>query len=231
MKENKSLNIQWIGIALVIGTILTVLVERIEYIVSLRALVEGKIDTTPYNTLHDTTVHTMFFFVNFVIVCLLFVYFLFKSRQENTQKIYKIGFVGSVISLVFQTINIILFIVAEINIYKLLIKRAVLISQLSFGIFYFLSYLFLLVCLWKIINSNFAQNKFHKIMLISIILFGITTFLIAMNPMVILIAINFPGSMKWYTFGFFRSLFYVMYDILALAAGIVIIFVIRSKRD
>ncbi len=231
MKDSKSLNIQWIGFTLVIGTLLAALTESIEYILSYRALTDNQLDIFLYDILYETTVFTMIFFVNFVAVCLLFIYFLFSSRQENAQKIYKIGFIGTIISLVFHIINIILFIIARINRHHFLITRPVLISQLTFGIFYFLSYLFVLICLWRIIILNYANNKFQKIMLISIILFGVSTFLIVTNPMFILITSNFPGRMKLLTFGFFRRLFYATYDILAIAAGIVIVFVTRSNQD
>ena len=60
----------------------------------------------------------MVLFLNLIVSCLIFQFFFSKKKQEDAEKIFKIGFIGVIVALIFQITNIILYIIVEIREYN-----------------------------------------------------------------------------------------------------------------
>jgi len=229
MQKEDFLSTKGIGITLFIGVIVTILVERIEYIIGFRAYINGKIEYKIYLKQYETTSYAMFFLVNLLITCLLFVFFFFKKNQQESQKIYKIGFIGSIVSIIIQLVNIILFIIGEAQLYKYLIKEDILISQIVFGVFYVISYLFILFCFWKENYNKNIEHKIVKILSYSLFIYGLFTFVIVMRSMQTIISVGLPTQESYLTYLFFKSFIIVFYDFFAIISGLILALTPKQK--
>lgn len=234
MRERRdSFSPKWIGIALVVSVIISLLVRSIERTMSYRALVIGRIDQYQYNSrnYYSTTFETMFYLMNLVIVGLLFVYFLSNIKQEKSQKKHRIGFTASVITLGLLLVTIVLYIIFEVHTYSLLIKPGILKALLTFNISFFVSYFIVLVIYWKIIFSTKSMNSITKLLSLSLLAFGLCVFLIAMNQIYIFSFYSFPGTGRYLTRIFFYYTFQSFYNVFAVIAGTTIILVSKQKDD
>ncbi len=232
MRETKnSFSSKWIGIILVVSVLITILVKNIVYAVCFRASLTGKIDIAQHSRQTNTVYYTVFYLVNTVIVGLLFVYFLFNRNQDQSQKEHRIGFTASVISLSLQLVAIILYIVAEAQIYSLLIKPGILKAQLTFNITFFVSFIIVLTIYWKIIFSTKSMNSITKILSFSLLAFGLCVFLISMVQIKILSFYGFRGTGRYITRYFFDYIFRGFYNVFAVIAGTTIILVSKQKED
>jgi len=232
MIEHKSLRIKWIGLTLIIGTIVSILTKRIHYVFRLRADILNPTYPSTYNRQIDTTTFTMFLLVNLIVTCLIFAFFYYKWRKESTDKYNKIGLIGSIVALVIQVVNIILFIVAELQIYyhKLPIREGIFITQSVFAILFTLSYIFILLCLWKVIYIITEESNLSKILSVVLLLFGLTTFLYAMEVIYLQVVISMIGRAIRFSYFFFWGLFVDFYEILAVATGTLIIFSLKREK-
>jgi len=122
MKKSLTISIEWIGLTLVLGTILKILVQAILYLVIYKSYLIGKISATEYvlriDRWYDTASYAMVLFLNLIVSCLIFQFFFSKKKQEDAEKIFKIGFIGVIVALIFQITNIILYIIVEIREYN-----------------------------------------------------------------------------------------------------------------
>ncbi len=230
MSEPKSLRLKWIGLTLIIGTIVTILIKRIHYVLRLRADILDPSYPSLFNRQIETTTFTLFFLVNLIVTCLIFAFFYCKLRKESTEKYNKIGLIGSLIVLVIQVVNIILFIVAEVKIYKHLLKEGIVIAQSVFAILYTLSYIFILLCLWKKIHIMTEESNLSKILGVVLLLFGLTTFLYTMEVMYILLVGRMISNSIIFSISFFWGLFVDFYEILAIITGTLIIFSLKREK-
>ncbi|MHA1954628.1 MAG: hypothetical protein ACW96U_11860 [Candidatus Heimdallarchaeaceae archaeon] len=234
MRERRnSFSFKWIGIALVVSVIISLLVRSIERTMSYRALMIGRIDQNQYlsRDYYSTTFDTMLYLMNLVIVGLLVVYFLSNINQEKSQKEHRIGFTASVITLGLLLVAIVLYIISEVQIYSLLIKPGILKALLTFNITFFVSYFIVLVIYWKIIFSTKSVKSITKLLSLSLLAFGLCVFLIAMNQIYILSFYSFPGTGRNLTRIFFHNVFQSFYNVFAVIAGTTIILVSKQKDE
>ncbi len=232
MFEHKSLRIKWIGLTLIIGTIVSILTKRIHYVLRLRADILNPPYPNTYNRQIVTVRSTMFLLVNLIVTCLIFAFFYYKWRKESTDKYSKIGLISSIVALIIQVVNIILFIVAELQIYyhKFPIREGIFIAQSVFTILFTLSYIFILLCLWKVIHIMTEESNLSKILGVVLLLFGLTTFLYAMEVMYIQLVISMIGNPIIFSYLFFWGLFVDFYEILAVITGTLMIFSLKKER-
>ncbi|MCG3225661.1 MAG: hypothetical protein H7645_01975 [Candidatus Heimdallarchaeota archaeon] len=232
MRERSiSFSSKWIGIALIVSVIISLLVRSIARAVSFLAVSTGKIEIAQYSRQSNTTLHAMFYLVNMVIVGLLFVYFFFNRNQEKSQKELRIGFTTSVITLGLQLVTIILFIISEVQLYSLLIKPGILKAQLTINISFFVSFIIVIAIYWKIMFSTKQMNTFTKLLSLSLLAFGLCVFVIAMNQIYMLSFFNFPGTGRYVTRIFFTNVFQNFYNVFAVMAGTTIILVTKQKTE
>jgi len=91
-----------------------------------------------------------------------------------------------------------------------------------FGIFYFITYVFVLLCLWKVIYSKTISTKMEKIFSSSLIALGLSTFILPMLPMGTITffrILNTPSHADNLAYWFINYLFTIFYDIFAIMAG------------
>ncbi|MCG3225663.1 MAG: hypothetical protein H7645_01985 [Candidatus Heimdallarchaeota archaeon] len=233
MKERTKLfSPRMIGLALIISILINILTRSIVYSLSYRARLKGIINLIQFNTQSSTTYYSMWYLVNLLILGLLFGYFFFNREGEEFQKEHRIGFISSLIASVLFIVSIILFIIAEVQMYSLLIKPGIMKSQLAFNIAFFVSFFIVLVIYWKITFVNKSVNSVIKILSISLLVFGFCVFLIALDQIELITILSFTaGTASMVTVNFFEFIFANFYAVSAVIAGTTMLLTSKQKDD
>jgi len=229
LMEKRSLSIRFIGIVLVLGTLVFNIIKNAEWIISFNAYYGGKLAIEEVERNYDITTNYLFFLLNLIVVCLLVAHFALNLKFKESLKISKIGFYSSIISLLIQLSNIILYggFIAK-DPYAIFIHPELLISQFILGMLYVVGYIIPLVCVWKIVFDSF-DKKILKLFSFAIILYGLFTLIIAFQSAYYLFfAFSPPPSIALVlTFRFFIYIMTQLFDAMAIFAGLMLI--IKNK--
>ncbi len=223
MTVNREFSLKWVGGALIVGILSAILIEMVGDIINYGSFFKGTIDSFELTRRYETTQDTLFLAVNLVIIIFLFYYFFARWREDKANKIIKIGFITSIIAFVLHVANIIVFIIAEVKYYKLLLTPGTLYGSLVIGILFTITYCCLLTSLWISTKANYQASTITKILSYSIILFGILTLILAFEPLKTLVSLS-PSTGSWLTLHFFDGLFDYLYEVIGVIAGVVILF-------
>ncbi|MBY9001440.1 MAG: hypothetical protein KGD64_11020 [Candidatus Heimdallarchaeota archaeon] len=218
--EGTKLSLRTVGITLVLSTLMLIIMRNIEWTISLNAYFSGKVTVDEYEKYYEITKTSSFFLLNLIIVCFLVAYFAINMKNDD-KKVLKVGFYSSIVSLVIQISNIVLyacFIVADP--YAIFSNKPLLITIFILGIAYTVGFIIPLICLWKLVYDSY-DKRILKILSCALLLYGVFTLIYAFQAVdVLFFSTPYPSSIELrLTYNFFDNVMTMMFDAIAVLAG------------
>ena len=212
------MSLRTVGITLVLSTLMLIIMRNMEWTISLNAFFGGKVTVDEYERYYEITKTSSFFLLNLIIVCFLVAYFAINMKKDD-KKMLKVGFYSSIVSLVIQISNIVLYFgFIATDPYAVVSNTPLLIAQFILGIAYTVGFIVPLICLWKLVYDSY-DKKILKILSCALLLYGVFTLIYAFQAVDILF-FSTPSSIELrLTYSFFDNVMTMMFDAIAALAG------------